>query len=120
MQGWGKDQHLRLARLQSWEALRAKLREIKDHPEAYLQDPRARLYLSYLEYVKALKPLAVLVENVPDVLNHGGLNIAHEIAESLQALGYRCRYTLLNSVHYGVPQMRERMFLIALRVWKRC
>ncbi len=94
---------------------RAKLREIQDHPDAYLRDPRARLYLSYLEYVKALKPLAVLVENVPDVINHGGLNIAHEICESLQDLGYHCRYTLLNSAHYGVPQMRERMFLIALR-----
>jgi DNA (cytosine-5)-methyltransferase 1 len=94
---------------------RAKLREIQDHPDAYLRDPRAQLYLSYLEYVQALKPLAVLVENVPDVLNHGGLNIAHEISETLQALGYDCRYTLLNSVHYGVPQMRERMFLLALR-----
>ncbi|HYX32514.1 MAG TPA: DNA cytosine methyltransferase [Oligoflexus sp.] len=94
---------------------RAKLREIQDHPDAYLRDPRAQLYLSYLEYVQALKPLAVLVENVPDVLNHGGLNIAHEICESLQELGYDCRYTLLNSVHYGVPQMRERMFLLAVR-----
>ncbi len=94
---------------------RAKLREIQDHPDAYLRDPRAQLYLSYLEYVQVLKPLAVLVENVPDVLNHGGLNIAHEISETLQALGYDCRYTLLNSVHYGVPQMRERMFLLALR-----
>jgi DNA (cytosine-5)-methyltransferase 1 len=94
---------------------RAKLREIQDHPDAYLRDPRAQLYLSYLEYVQALKPLAVLVENVPDVLNHGGLNIAHEISETLTALGYDCRYTLLNSVHYGVPQMRERMFLVALR-----
>jgi len=94
---------------------RAKLREIQDHPDAYLHDPRAQLYLSYLEYVEALQPMAVLVENVPDVLNHGGLNIAHEICESLQALGYDTRYTLLNSVHYGVPQMRERMFLVALR-----
>lgn len=94
---------------------RAKLREIQDHPDAYLRDPRAQLYLSYLDYVQALKPLAVLVENVPDVLNHGGLNIAHEISETLNSLGYDCRYTLLNSVHYGVPQMRERMFLLALR-----
>ncbi len=94
---------------------RAKLREIQDHPDAYLRDPRAGLYLSYLEYVRQLQPLAVLVENVPDVINHGGLNIAHEICETLQGLGYNCRYTLLNSAHYGVPQMRERMFLIALK-----
>jgi DNA (cytosine-5)-methyltransferase 1 len=29
-------------------------------------------------------------------------------------MGYSCRYTLLNSVYYGVPQMRERMFLVAI------
>ena len=32
----------------------------------------------------------------------------------LEAWGYRCGYTLLNAVHYGVPQMRERLFLVAL------
>ena len=39
---------------------------------------------------------------------------AEEIAETLEEAGYRCAYTLLNAVHYGVPQMRERMFLIGL------
>src|SRR6185312_15908625 len=54
-------------------------------------------------------------ENVPDVLNHGGQNIAEEICEVLEDKGYICRYTLLNAAYYGVPQMRERMFLIAYR-----
>ena len=36
-------------------------------------------------------PLAVLVENVPDVLNHGGQNIAEEICEALEEKGYRLR-----------------------------
>ncbi len=30
----------------------------------------------------------------------------------LEEVGYLCRYTLLNSAYYGVPQMRERMFLV--------
>jgi DNA (cytosine-5)-methyltransferase 1 len=93
---------------------RAKLREIADHARAYQRDPRANLYLSYLEYVRNVQPLALLVENVPDVLNYGGHNIAEEMCEVLSGLGYRCRYTILNAAHYGVPQMRERMFLIAL------
>ena len=93
---------------------RAKLRQVVDHPEAYRQDPRGNLYLRYLAYVEALKPLAILVENVPDVLNYGGHNIPKEICECLEAAGYRCHYTLLNSVYYGVPQMRERMFLVAI------
>lgn len=94
---------------------RAKLREVDDHPEAFLHDPRAQLYKSYLDYVKAFKPLAILMENVPDILNHGGQNIAEEVCDVLERRGYDCRYTLLNSVFYGVPQMRERMFLIAYR-----
>jgi DNA (cytosine-5)-methyltransferase 1 len=93
---------------------RAKLREIADHPEAFLQDPRGNLYLRYLHYVNELKPIAILMENVPDVLNYGGHNIAEETCETLAAMGYTCRYTLLNSVYYGAPQMRERMFLIAI------
>jgi len=95
---------------------RAKLREVADHPEAFLRDPRGNLYLRFLRYINVLKPLAILVENVPDVLNYGGHNIAEEICEVLDSTGYDCRYTLLNSVFYGVPQMRERMFLIA--TWK--
>lgn len=93
---------------------RAKLREVADHPEAFLQDPRGNLYLRYLHYVNALKPLALLMENVPDVLNYGGHNIAEETCEILTDMGYRCGYTLLNSVYFGVPQMRERMFLVAI------
>ena len=93
---------------------RAKLREVADHPEAFLQDPRGNLYLRYLHYVDELKPIAILMENVPDVLNYGGHNIAEETCEILTEIGYRCGYTLLNSVYFGVPQMRERMFLVAV------
>lgn len=92
---------------------RAKLREIDANPEAYIHDPRGNLYLRYLAYVKAFKPIALLMENVPDMLNYGGHNIAEEVSETLSDLGYVCHYTLLNAVHYGVPEMRERMFLVA-------
>lgn len=94
---------------------RPKLREIDDHPEAFIRDSRARLYLEWLHYVDACKPLVVLMENVPDVLNHGGQNIAEETCEVLEEKGYVCGYTLLNAAYYGVPQMRERMFLIGYR-----
>lgn len=92
---------------------RAKLREIAAHPDAFLNDPRSNLYLRYLYFVEKLKPLAILVENVPDVLNYGGHNVPQEMCEVLAEMGYICSYTLLNAAYYGVPQMRERMFLIA-------
>lgn len=92
---------------------RPKLREIDEDPEAFRNDSRARLYAPYLSYVKACRPLAILMENVPDVLNHGGHNIPEEVCEILGERGYVCSYTLLNAAFYGVPQMRERMFLLA-------
>lgn len=92
---------------------RSKLREVYDHPEAYLTDPRSNLYLRYLDYVRAFQPLAIMMENVPDVLNFGGHNIAEEVCEALEAMGYSANYTLMNSVFFGVPEMRERMILIA-------
>lgn len=94
---------------------RSKLREIAEHPEAFRLDARARLYLEYLRHVQAFLPLAVVMENVPDVLNHGGQNVAEETRVFLEEIGYETRYTLLNAAFYGVPQMRERMILIAIR-----
>jgi len=94
---------------------RPKLREIYAHPNAYRRDSRAQLYLEYLHYVDAMNPLALLMENVPDALNHGGQNIAQEICDVLEARGYVCGYTLLNAAYYGVPQMRERMILVGYR-----
>ncbi len=92
---------------------RSKLREIEAHPEAFRHDPRATLYTPYLRYVKSCRPLAILMENVPDVMNFGGHNISEEVCEVLGELGYVSAYTLLNAAFYGVPQTRERMFLIA-------
>jgi DNA (cytosine-5)-methyltransferase 1 len=94
---------------------RAKLREIAEHPKAFKVDPRGNLYLRYLHYVKAAQPLAIVIENVPDVLNYGGHNVMGEIAEALGDLGYTARYSLINTAFHGVPQMRDRVFLIALR-----
>jgi len=93
---------------------RAKLRQINNHKHAFLNDARSQLYKKYLEYVRQLAPLAILMENVPDMLNYGDVNIAELVCQDLTGYGYKCRYTLLNTVHYGIPQMRERMFLIAL------
>ena len=94
---------------------RAKLREIADHPSAFKVDPRGNLYLRYLAWVKALRPLALLVENVPDILHYGHHNVVEEMVDALDALGYDARYSLINSAFHGCPQMRDRVFLIAYR-----
>lgn len=93
---------------------RPKLRSVKGDEDAFKNDPRASLYRRFLEIADETRPLAILVENVPDIMNFGGHNIPEEIAEGLKARGYVTRYTLLNAAFYGVPQLRERLFLIAI------
>jgi len=92
---------------------RSKLRSVTGDDDAFRNDPRAQLYRRFLEYVEAVQPVAIIIENVPDILNFGGHNIPEEICETLDGLGYETSYTLLNAAFYGVPQMRERLFLIA-------
>ncbi|MCK4134951.1 DNA cytosine methyltransferase [Ralstonia pseudosolanacearum] len=92
----------------------ARRREEITADSAFLVDGRVNLWQHYLAYVRETKPLALLMENVPDILNHGGTNVAEVVAEELRKEGYVVRYTLLNAAWYGVPQMRERMFLIGV------
>jgi DNA (cytosine-5)-methyltransferase 1 len=97
---------------------RAKLREqahlrLEETAEqAFLVDGRVDLWQRYVHYIRMTKPIALLMENVPDILNHGGKNVAEMVAKSLSDEGYEVAYTLLNASWYGVPQTRERMILI--------
>lgn len=93
---------------------RSKLRSITGDHDAFKNDARAKLYERFLAYVEVVQPVALLIENVPDILNFGGHNVPEEICQTLDRMGYVCRYTLLNSAFYGVPQLRERLFLIAV------
>jgi DNA (cytosine-5)-methyltransferase 1 len=94
---------------------RSKLRAVAGgEDDAFQKDARASLYVRFLEYVSETQPLAIIIENVPDILNFGGRNVPEEICETLEHKKYRTAYTLLNSAYYGVPQVRERFFLIAI------
>lgn len=94
---------------------RSKLRAVAGGEEdAFQKDSRASLYIRFLEYVSDTQPLAIIIENVPDILNFGGRNVPEEISETLESRGYRAAYTLLNAAYYGVPQVRERFFLVAV------
>lgn len=87
---------------------RAKLRQVNGHRHAFKNDARADLVDHFLEYVSVLRPLGVLIENVPEILRFGGRNVADEVAAKLYDMGYYARYTILNSVHYGVPAPSSR------------
>jgi DNA (cytosine-5)-methyltransferase 1 len=85
----------------------------KDH--AHAEDERATMYHYYLEYIARLKPIAFVMENVREIGKFAKKNVAEEVAATADNMGYETRYALLNAVWYGVPQLRERMFIIGIR-----
>ena len=93
---------------------RSKLRSVVGQEDAFQRDPRAALYRCFLQYVEDTQPLIIIIENVPDILNFGGHNVPEEICEALERAGYRTGYTILNGAYFGVPQIRERLFIVAL------
>ena len=94
---------------------RSKLRSVAGgENDAFQKDPRASLYRRFLEFVEDTQPLVILLENVPDILNFAGHNVPEEICETLERAGYRAAYTILNATYFGVPQVRERLFVVAL------
>lgn len=93
---------------------RSKLRSVAGQDDAFQKDPRAALYRRFLQYVEDTQPLIILIENVPDILNFGGHNVPEEICEALESAGYKTGYTILNAAYFGVPQVRERLFIVAL------
>ncbi|RWF68468.1 MAG: DNA cytosine methyltransferase [Mesorhizobium sp.] len=93
---------------------RSKLRSVAGADDAFQKDPRAALYRRFLNFVYDTQPLAIIIENVPDILNFGGHNVPEEICETLEEAGYRTGYTILNAAYFGVPQVRERLFVVAL------
>ena len=93
---------------------RAALWDLAGEKFAHAKDERATMYHYFLHYVATLKPLAFVMENVREIGKHVGKNIAEEIAVTASELGYETRYTLLNAVWFGVPQLRERMFIVGV------
>jgi DNA (cytosine-5)-methyltransferase 1 len=91
---------------------RAKLATLSD--EGYAGDPRNELYRRFLDVAELWHPPAVVMENVPGMLSVDGYNLAEEAARDLAGRGYRVGYAVLNAVWYGVPQFRERFFLLGI------
>lgn len=80
----------------------------------FLRDPRNLLWNHFFEAVRILKPRMFLIENVPGMLHHGGINVAETICRAGVRAGYRVSCALLNAAAFGVPQTRERLFILGI------
>ena len=75
-------------------------------------DTRGTLFFEICRILGAKRPRLVLLENVKGLLSHDRGRTFLTILESLDELGYDCQWEVLNSKNYGVPQNRERVFII--------
>jgi DNA (cytosine-5)-methyltransferase 1 len=94
---------------------RGKLDSLAKKNGSFKSDPRNRLYLKFVETLVALKPKAFLFENVGGLLHLKGANFAETICRDASESGYSVLCTVLNSAWFGVPQTRERVFVLGIR-----
>jgi DNA (cytosine-5)-methyltransferase 1 len=82
-----------------------------------LDDQRNQLVFHYVRLVGELQPKYCVFENVKGLTIGKHRQFLHELIEALEASGYNVLspYKVLNASHYGVPQSRERLFLVAAR-----
>jgi DNA (cytosine-5)-methyltransferase 1 len=76
------------------------------------EDTRGTLFFEIARIARILKPRYLLLENVKGLLNHQGGETFRTILNTLGELGYWWEYQVLNSKDFGVPQNRERVFII--------
>lgn len=75
-------------------------------------DHRGNLFRSYCKVVAHVRPKAFLFENVRGILGTNKGQDFRNIVESFSALGYKIEHRILDAEDFGVPQQRERMFII--------
>ena len=77
-------------------------------------DPRSALVSRFFDIVKAKRPNAFVMENVPGItaFRVGGQRLIQYLADSFQKLGYHVSIMKLNAVEYLVPQRRRRVVLV--------
>ena len=79
---------------------------------AGFEDTRGTLFFDIARILKVKRPKIVLLENVKGLLNHNKGETFSVILQTLDELGYETQWMVLNSKFFGVPQNRERVFII--------
>ncbi len=74
------------------------------------KDGKWGLLYEFARLAKGAKPDVITMENVPTVVKH---EVFHDFVDTLKRLGYKVWFDVVDSTHYGVPQTRRRMVLLA-------
>lgn len=80
--------------------------------EGFLDETRGTLFFEIARAAKEIKPPLLFLENVKGLLSHDQGRTFRTILSTLDELGYDAEWQILNSKDFGVPQNRERVFII--------
>lgn len=80
--------------------------------EGFANETCGTLFFDIERILKEKRPPAFMLENVRNLTAHDGGNTFRTIKEHLEALGYHVYAKVLNALDYGVPQNRQRIFIV--------
>lgn len=80
-----------------------------------IETARGNLYRYFVKAVKEKKPKAFVAENVKGLLTANAGKAVKQIVEDFEKLGYEVDVSLYNFADYGVPQLRQRVFIVGVR-----
>jgi DNA (cytosine-5)-methyltransferase 1 len=83
--------------------------------EGFADQTRGTLFFSILQIIQIKRPKAVLLENVRGLLSQDKGRSFKIILSSLEEAGYVVSHKVLNARDFGLPQNRQRLFIVALR-----
>lgn len=76
------------------------------------EDSRGQLFYDYIRLIKAKRPIAFVAENVKGIVSKKHIESFKEIVSLFDEAGYSVTTKVLNAKNYGVPQDRERVFIV--------
>lgn len=82
------------------------------------KDPRNSLFKDFVRFARVIQPSICIIENVPGLLRtkmSSGLPAISAIESAFLEIGYVAKWRVLNAADFGVPQVRERLFIVAIK-----
>jgi DNA (cytosine-5)-methyltransferase 1 len=84
-------------------------------PRTGMKDGRGLIIFGLIDIMRARNIKYFILENVKGLSNHDGGESLRVILKELEGAGYKVFWRLMNSLHYGVPQLRERLYFVGIR-----
>jgi len=83
--------------------------------EGFMHATQGTMFHEILRIVQTRGPKVLLLENVSGLVTHDRGRTLHTIVSALEETGYRVQYRVLDAAFYGVPQRRNRIYIVAMR-----